>query len=63
MVWTSRKILSRIFGVVRLLLETHELDVDDVEALVRLGQEFAQQVVHGTLAFAETGMAPDAVFR
>ena len=46
MVWTRRKMLSRIFGVVRLLLEAHELDVDHVEALVRLGQELAQQVVH-----------------
>ena len=33
-------------GVVRLLLEAHELDVDHVETLVGLGQEFAQQVVH-----------------
>ena len=33
-------------GVVRLLLETHELDVDHVEALVGLGQEFPEQVVH-----------------
>ena len=34
-------------GVVGVLLETHELDVDDVETLVGLGQEFPQQVVHG----------------
>ena len=34
-------------GVVGLLLETHELDVDHIEAFVRLGQEFPQQVVHG----------------
>ena len=33
-------------GVVGILLETHELDVDDVETLVRLGQEFPQQIVH-----------------
>ena len=33
-------------GVVRVLLETHELDVDDVETFVRLGHEFPQQVVH-----------------
>ncbi len=38
-------------GVVRLLLEAHELDVDDVEAFVRLGQEFPQQVVHGKRDF------------
>ena len=34
------------FGVVGLLLETHELDVDHVEALVGLGQKFLEQVVH-----------------
>ncbi len=34
-------------GVVRVLLEAHELDVDHVEAFVGLGQEFPQQVVHG----------------
>ncbi len=34
------------FGVVGLLLETHELDVDHVEALVGLDQEFLEQVVH-----------------
>ncbi len=33
-------------GVVRLLLEPDEFDIDRVEALVRLGQELAQQVVH-----------------
>src|SRR6266496_3502216 len=34
-------------GVVRILLEADQLDVDDVEALIGLGQEFAQQFVHG----------------
>ena len=34
-------------GVVGILLEAHELDVDDVDAFVRLGEEFPQQVVHG----------------
>src|SRR6185312_13336777 len=33
-------------GVAGLPLETHELDVDDVETLVRLGHELPQQVVH-----------------
>ena len=33
-------------GVVRVLLKTHELDVDHVETFVRLGDEFPQQVVH-----------------
>jgi hypothetical protein len=34
-------------GVIGLLLETHELHIDQVEAFVRFGQEFPQQVVHG----------------
>jgi len=34
------------FGVVRILFKAHEFDVDHVETLVRLGHEFAQQVVH-----------------
>ena len=38
-------------GVVGLLLEAHQLDVDHVETFVGLGQEFPQQVVHET-AFA-----------
>src|SRR5262249_39339882 len=33
-------------GVVWILLETHELDVDHVETFVCLGDKFAQQVVH-----------------
>jgi hypothetical protein len=32
--------------VVGLLLETHELDIDDVEALVGLDQEFLEKLVH-----------------
>src|SRR5262245_42271929 len=32
--------------VVRILLETHELDVDYVETLVGLGDRFPQKVVH-----------------
>ena len=32
--------------VVRILLKTHEFDVDHVETLVRLGDKFPQQVVH-----------------
>src|SRR5581483_1693866 len=34
-------------GVVGILLETDQLDVDNVEAFVGLGEEFVQQVVHG----------------
>ncbi len=33
-------------GIVRVMLEAHELHVDDVDALVRLGQEIPQQLVH-----------------
>jgi hypothetical protein len=33
-------------GVVGLLLETNQFDVDHVEAFVRLDQEFPQQIVH-----------------
>ena len=47
MVWTRRKILPRILALFGLLLETHELDVDDVETFVRFSEEFPQQVVHG----------------
>jgi hypothetical protein len=32
--------------VVRVLLETHELDVNHVETFVGLGDKFSQQVVH-----------------
>ncbi len=35
------------FGVVGLALEAHQFDIDDVETLARLGEEFAQKVVHG----------------
>ena len=41
------------FGVVGLLLETHEFDVDHVETFVGLGHEFPQQVVHATHAFID----------
>ena len=33
-------------GVVGILLETHELDVDHVEALVGLDQEFLEKIIH-----------------
>src|ERR1044072_8028008 len=32
--------------IVRLLLKANELDIDRIEAFVRLGQELTQQVVH-----------------
>ena len=45
-------------GVVRLLLEANELDVDDVEAFARLGQEFAQQTRPWNGAFDATREPP-----
>ena len=47
--------------VVRILLKTHELDVDHVETLARLGDKFPQQVVHKN-AFVD-GPGPSAAFR
>ena len=41
------------FGVVGLALEAHQFDIDDVEALARLGEEFAQKIVHGGPAGCE----------
>jgi hypothetical protein len=34
------------FRVVRILLKTHKLDVNNVETIVGLGDKFPQQVVH-----------------
>ena len=33
-------------GIIRVLLELHELNVDDVQAFMRFGQEFAEKIVH-----------------
>ena len=41
-------------GVVRILLETNQLHVDDIETFARLGQKFPQQLVHGTGTFDAT---------
>ena len=38
--------LSKDLRVVRVLLEPDQLDVDRVEALAGLGEEFPQQIVH-----------------
>ena len=38
--------IAENLGVVRVLLKTHELDVDHVETFVGLGDKFPQQVVH-----------------
>jgi hypothetical protein len=45
-------------GVARLLLETHELDVDDVETLVRLRDKFPEQIVHGNAAHDSSADPP-----
>jgi hypothetical protein len=34
-------------GVVRILLEPHEFDIDHVETLVGLGNKFVEQVIYG----------------
>ena len=44
-------------GVVGILLETHELDVDHVETLVGLGHEFPQQLVHEKNALTRRAQA------
>ena len=43
------------FGVVRLLLETHEFDIDRIETLMGLGQEIAQQLVHCAIGPSRQG--------
>ena len=42
-------------GIVGLLLETHELDVDLIEALACFGQEFSQELVHSPPQGARRG--------
>ena len=50
-------------GVIGILLEANELDVDDVETLVGLGHEFPEQVVHGSNAFIDGRQRPSAALR
>ena len=51
MVCTSRKISESVSCVVRRALQLHQRDVEVGEALVGLGQEIGEQIVHGgTLA-------------
>jgi hypothetical protein len=38
--------IGKNFGVVRLLLKAHELDIDGIETLMGLGQKIPQQLVH-----------------
>ena len=52
------KHVAENLGIVGLLLETNELDVDHVEALVGFDQEFLEQVVHRSTAFARGTLAP-----
>jgi hypothetical protein len=47
------------FCVVRILLEANQLDVNDIDALVRLGEKLPQQVVHKpTLSTQRPAVAP-----
>jgi hypothetical protein len=48
--------------VVRLLLKAHELDVNDIDALVRLSEEISQQLVHDKY-FATPQRAARALYR
>jgi hypothetical protein len=45
-------------GIVRVVLETNELDIHDVDAFIRLGQEVPQQLVHGNAFNATRGGPP-----
>ena len=49
-------------GVVGLLLKTHQLDVDDIDAFVRFGEKFTQQVVHGARFLTQRPAAVPAQF-
>jgi predicted transcriptional regulator len=44
------------FRVIRILFELDELDVNQIEALVGLGQKFSEKIVHEKLAPAEAGV-------
>jgi hypothetical protein len=50
------------FCIVGLLLEANQLDVDDIDAFVRFGEEFPQQVVHGTTLSTPRPAIPPAQF-
>ena len=45
-------------AVVRLLLETHKLGVDEIEALAGFGEKVAQQLVHSRRLVVATGKPP-----
>src|SRR5262249_19673910 len=47
-------------GVVRLLLEAHQLHIDDVQAFARLGEEVPQQLVHGPGYFQRNTQPADS---
>ena len=55
---TSRKMVLSISAFLRILLETHELDVELVKVLASLGQEFAQELVHTPPQARQTGPRP-----
>jgi hypothetical protein len=41
------KYIVENLGIVRVVLETNELDAHNVDAFIRLGQEIPQQLIHG----------------
>jgi hypothetical protein len=45
---------SQNLGVSRVLLEPHQLIVDRIQALVGLGQELPQKIVHQSMPFKFT---------
>src|SRR5262245_28435165 len=42
------KNIAQNLGIIRLLLEAHELGVDPIQTLAGFGQEIPQQLVHTT---------------
>jgi tRNA splicing endonuclease len=50
-------------GIVRIVLETNELDTHNVNAFIRLGQEIPQQLIHGKRFQRGAGCYPAHAFR
>ncbi len=55
--------LSRIFALFGSCSNFTSLNVDEIEALVGFGQEFAEKIVHVALAPETRGNTVDAAFR
>jgi len=50
------------FRVIRILLEFHQLNVDEIETFVGLGEEFAKKIIHEILAPETRTRATNAAF-